>query len=76
MILSRHGALECLKKLHLAGLGHGDVLPHNFGARNGEMVILDFSQASPCELLNPSKTHDSCYEVQKLRETLFGDEET
>lgn len=73
--LFRRGALECLEQLHLAGFQHGDVSPHNFGARNGEMVILDFSQAEHCEKCGPCGTDDTCYEIGKLKETLFGNSE-
>ena len=76
----RHGALDCLKQLHRAGFHHGDVSPRNFGARNGEMVILDFSQTGPCEICDPSSSisssaDDACYEITRLKETLFGNGE-
>lgn len=68
----RHGALECLMQLHQAGLGHGDVSPRNFGARNGEMIILDFSQSGLCRPVDPSGAHDDCGEVRYLKKYLFG----
>jgi RIO-like serine/threonine protein kinase len=69
----KHGALECVEQLHQAGFHHGDIAARNFGVRNGEMVIFDFSHAEHCHRGCPS---EACFsarnEVEMLKEKLFG----
>jgi tRNA A-37 threonylcarbamoyl transferase component Bud32 len=71
----RYGALECVEQLHRAGFHHGDIAARNFGVRNREMVVFDFSHAEPCGRGCPSAA-DGCFsarrEVETLNEKLFG----
>ncbi|KAK2754484.1 hypothetical protein FQN54_006884, partial [Arachnomyces sp. PD_36] len=73
----KRGAIDCVKKLHLAGFHHGDERAPNFGKRGAEMVIFDFSAAAPipedmsCNQFDP----DRCHAVRGFSRTLYGEED-
>lgn len=45
----RHQALACLEQLHDEGYHQEDVMASNFGLRNGQVVVLDFTHVEPCD---------------------------
>ncbi|EDN05620.1 protein kinase domain-containing protein [Histoplasma capsulatum] len=44
-----HQALACLEQLHDEGYHQEDVMASNFGLRNGQVVVLDFTHVEPCD---------------------------
>ncbi|KAG5288906.1 protein kinase domain-containing protein [Histoplasma capsulatum G186AR] len=63
----KHQALACLEQLHDEGYHQGDVRASNFGLRNGQVVVLDFTHAEPCD------TPRTCgnWEGKYAREVIF-----